>query len=136
MIPLVLTEKRWKPKPVPKARKHGEPKPVPKGTVALSMGLHKITAQALALCTPAVQLYESREAARRHVSAASERRSADIRGPPAVYETLNCEDESEEDMSGVESNDSRCASERRRRMRSADSRARELGRRSVSRAQR
>ena len=102
----VAMDRRWKPKP--KARKHGELRAaVPKGTVASSMGLRTLAAQALALCTPAVQFYESREA-RRHVnprsadsrgaSAASERRrSADSRGPPAVYETLNCEDESEED---------------------------------------
>ena len=38
-----------------------------------------IAAQALAFCTPAVQLYESREAARRHVSAASESEEACIR---------------------------------------------------------
>ena len=67
------------------------------------MGLRTLAAHAIALCTPAVQLSE-----------APRRRSAE----PAV-----CEDERDEDMSGVESNDSRCASERRRRMRSADSRA-------------
>ena len=133
----VAMDRRWKPKP--KARKHGGElrAVVPKGTVAGAMGLRTLAAHAIALCTPAVRLYEPRDAARRDEDmsgvesndsrCASGRRrwmrSADRRArAPTVYED--------------ESNDSRCASERRRRMRSADSRARELGRRSVSRAQR